>query len=601
MKVFFKMFIASLLGVFTAISFMGLCLMGLIFAVSEFSPSVSLSTDGSTVKEGVLHLRLGTVVGNLEKDPFEMFLSNNFNQGPQILELSQLLKVLKNISKDSTIKGVLLEMNQGRFNWATANEIRQGLLEVKGKPIVAFTKNLTEKNLFVLSAATKIYMMPYGSVEWNGFSSSSPYLKKTLEKWNINAQVVRAGKFKSAAEMFVEDQMSEANRQQTRALLGQFWSYIREQVAKGRKLTSGYLDLLANKMSVTHPKDALKAKLIDGLLYMDQVKELKVDGVDFSQKISLRQYLKRTSKKMVNLEAKVKSDHVAVIYATGEIVDGYSSNSGQIGSEGFLDMIEQVKKSKKVKALVIRVNSPGGSALASEEMYRSLLVLKETNKSFPIVVSFGGAAASGGYYMAAGADQIFADPLTVTGSIGVFALLFDGSQFLTKDLQVNFQNVKTHENANFIDGTKPMSEFERRVLQRSVNEIYDRFIAVVAQGRNKNKSQINKIAQGRVWSGLNAQKIGLVDQLGGLEKAIKYAATKAHLKDDYHVHVINDSLSKWKKIAMGFGVRLQSLLNPLLIFQKAPKGQVSTLMDFLTFFSRENGQVYMLETRTLFW
>ena len=590
MKSFFRTFIASFLGVFTAMFFMFISFVMLIVFVSKITTStVSIPKSGSVQKEGVVHLKLGPVVENLQRDPFKVFFSSGVGQRPQVLELSQLLQVLDYAVEDKKVKGVLIDLSQGSFNWVIANEIRQGLGRIKNKPVAVFSTNMTEKKLFVASAANRIYMMPEGSVEWNGFSSSSPYLKKTLEKFKVSANVIRAGKFKSAAEMFIEDKMSSENRQQMTELLGHLWSYVRVQVAKGRKIKAKDLNTIADQMSVIHAKDALKYRLVDGLLYRDQLDQLKIDKVDFSKKASLH-HLFAEPGGFDDLKKQMQGDYVAVIYATGNIVDGYAREGNQISSEFFIEMVNQVRKDKNAKALVVRVDSPGGSALASEEMHRVLQVLKSKSKNFPIVASFGGAAASGGYYMSAGADQIFADPMTVTGSIGVFALLFNGSQFFTEDLKVNFQEVGTNKNSGFADGTEPLTSFERRVLQKSVNRVYNRFLTVVAQGRKKTWKQVDSIAQGRVWSGLKAKSLGLVDQLGGLRQAINYAAKKANLKEGaYQTRVVNDGLSKWRKFAITFSRRLQNLWKF--------KGVHPNLVDFLKLFSQEGSTVYAFDPR----
>lgn len=590
MKSFFRTFIASFLGVFTAVFFMFIGFIMFIVFVGKVTTSAVSVPKGETVqKEGVIHLKLSHVVENLQRDPFKVFFSSSMGQKSQVLELSQLLEILNYAAQDKSIKGVLVDLSQGRFNWVIANEIRQGLQKIKGKPVVVFATNMTEKKLFVASAASRVYMMPEGSVEWNGFSSSSPYLKKTLEKFKVSASVIRAGKFKSAAEMFIADKMSPENRQQMAELLGHLWSYVRIQVAQGRKIKVQSLNAMADNMSVIHAKEALRYRLVDGLLYRDQLEKLKIDKVDFSKKASL-QHLFEEKGGFEDLRKQDQGDYVAVIYATGNIVDGYARDGNQISSEFFIEMVNQVRKDKNAKALVVRVDSPGGSALASEEMHRALQVLKDKSKGFPIVASFGGAAASGGYYISAGADQIFADPMTVTGSIGVFALLFNGSQFFTEDLKVNFQEVGTNKNSGFANGTKPLSLFEERVLQKSVNRVYNRFLTVVAQGRNKTWKQVDTIAQGRVWSGLKAKSIGLVDQLGGLAQAIDYAAKKAQLKKGgYHTRVVNDGLSRWRKFAITFGRRLQNLWQF--------KGVHPNLVDFLKLFSKEGSTVYALDPR----
>lgn len=592
MKQFFQTFIASFLGVMTAIflmfclSIVGIVILGGVLATSTFE---KIEKKVELVEKGVLYLPLNHVVENLKEDPIEI-ITSGFESRPRVMELRGILHVLNDVEKNDKIKGVLIQINRSRFNWVIANEIRLALSKIKNKPVVVYTRNLSEKTLFVSSAASKIYMMPYGGVSWNGMSVSSPYLKSALNEWNLKADVIRAGKFKSAGEMFVTDEMSEDNREQIKVLLGGLWGYVSQKVSEARQIDRPQLEALTNQMAIVNPEDALAAKLIDGLMYFDQVKKIKIGDVDFSKQITMKKYTnsKHRYREPFNQTIGSGSKTVAVLYVDGSIVDGYGDND-QVGSDEFYKMVEKIKGMKELKALVVRVNSPGGSASAAEEMHRALKALKEKNKNLNIVVSFAGMAASGGYYLAAGADQIFADPLTVTGSIGVFALHLDTSALFKEKFKVNFQSVKTNQYADFLDGSRPLSDFEKNILQGSVNRIYNRFVTVVSEGRKKTFEDVNKVAQGRVWTGLKAQQLGLVDRLGGVQEAISYSAEQAGLDKDYQVVVINDVLSKWKRFVASLRFNLKSFLS---------FPTISSLPNVLaTLNSKPNDKIYMFEPR----
>ena len=379
--------------------------------------------------------------------------------------------------------------------------------------------------LFVASAAEKIYINPAGMLTWEGLSVTLPFVKGTLEKMDIETQIFYAGKYKSATEIFRTDKMTPENRVQTEAWLGDIYRYFLTRTASVRKLDTAFLHALAIDQAVQTPEGAVMNKLVDAVKYDDQVKDefkqlLKLGKYDKIRMLSINDYAEA-----VNIR-KGGSERIAVIYAEGDIVDGPGDDE-TIGGENFQKMIRKARLDKSVKAIVLRVNSGGGSALASEQIWRELQKAKEDGK--PVVVSFGDVAASGGYYIAAGADSIFAHPNTITGSIGVFGVIPNMQGFFNNKLGITFDGVKTAPHADFGGVTRPMTEPEKALIQREIDRIYLQFKQRVAQGRKKDINYIDSFAQGRVWSGEDALQIGLVDKMGDLKDAIACAARMSKL------------------------------------------------------------------------
>jgi protease-4 len=452
-----------------------------------------------------------------------------FSEEGDVPGLFDVIRLIRHAKEDDNISGIFIEANGNANGFASSNELRNALLDFKTsrKFIIAHGDVMSQQAFFVANVANKVYVNPGGLLEWNGFNVTLPFLKGTLEKLDIKAQVFYAGKFKSATEIFRTDKMTPENRLQTMDFLGDMYSYFLQQSAKARGLDSATLHQLANNASIQTPQDALTSNLIDGVKYDDEVKEeikkrLGIGKYDKLNFITINNY-----NDAVNLR-KGGSNRIAVIYAQGTIVDGEGTNEN-IGGDQFRKIIRKARLDKSVKAIVLRVNSGGGSALASENIWRELQVAKQDGK--PVVVSFGDVAASGGYYIACGADSIFASPNTITGSIGVFGVIPDMEDFFKNKLGVTFDGVKTAPYADAGGIHRPLNEAEQKLVQNSIDRTYLQFKQRVAQGRKKDLAYIDSIAQGRVWSGEDAIRIGLVDRVGNLQDAINCAARMAKVSD----------------------------------------------------------------------
>lgn len=444
--------------------------------------------------------------------------------------LFDVIRLIKKAKEDENISGIYLEANNAGNGFASSNEIRNALIDFKSsrKFIIAYGDVMSQDAYFIANAADKIYVNPSGAFDWSGFSVTLPFLKGLLEKLDIKAQIFYAGKYKSATEIFRTNEMTPENEFQTKEWLGDMYGYFLQQSSKARGIDTTALHQLANNASIQTPQDALQFKLIDGVKYDDEVKDeikkkLNIGKYDKLHLISINTYYEAQ-----NLR-KTGSDRIAVIYAQGDIVDGEGANDN-IGGDKFRQLIRRARLDRSVKAIVLRVNSGGGSALASENIWRELQMAKADNK--PVVVSFGDVAASGGYYIACGADSIFASPNTITGSIGVFGVIPNMESFFKNKLGITFDGVKTAPYADAGAVYRPLNEAEQKMIQASIERTYLQFKQRVAQGRKKDINYIDSIAQGRVWSGQDALQLGLVDRIGNLQDAIASAARLAKL-DEY--------------------------------------------------------------------
>lgn len=477
-----------------------------------------------------------------EKSVLVLDLSKQFDERKQVSPIEAIsgegaipglfdvIRLIKKAKEDENISGIYLEANNAGNGFASSNEIRNALIDFKSsrKFIIAYGDVMSQDAYFIANAADKIYVNPSGAFDWSGFSVTLPFLKGLLEKLDIKAQIFYAGKYKSATEIFRTNEMTPENEFQTKEWLGDMYGYFLQQSSKARGIDTTALHQLANNASIQTPQDALQFKLIDGVKYDDEVKDeikkkLNIGKYDKLHLISINTYYEAQ-----NLR-KTGSDRIAVIYAQGDIVDGEGANDN-IGGDKFRQLIRRARLDRSVKAIVLRVNSGGGSALASENIWRELQMAKADNK--PVVVSFGDVAASGGYYIACGADSIFASPNTITGSIGVFGVIPNMESFFKNKLGITFDGVKTAPYADAGAVYRPLNEAEQKMIQASIERTYLQFKQRVAQGRKKGINYIDSIAQGRVWSGQDALQLGLVDRIGNLQDAIASAARLAKL-DEY--------------------------------------------------------------------
>jgi protease-4 len=518
MKSFFKIVFASLLSLII------FSLIGL-FIIIGIAATLSSEEPKQVNANSVLVLDLNENFPEQTKsDAFTEILSKKKGKIPS---LSTLVNLIHYAAKDSSIKGIYIKCQQNPNGYAASEEIRTALLDFKKskKFIIAYGETVTQKGYWIANVADQIYTHPQGGLEWNGFSYESMFLKGLLDKLEIQPQVFYAGKFKSATEPFRYTEMSPANKLQTSIWLNGVYNNFIQGVATQRNISVDTLKYLSDKGVIQNGQDALKHHLVDGLFYDDQVKKriaqnLRISKVQDISFVSFNEYATAVAIRGTG------AGKIAVIYADGDIVMGKSQNNS-IASDDYRSIIQDIRNDKSIDAVVLRVNSPGGSALASDIIWREIELLK---KEKPVVVSMGDYAASGGYYIACNADLIFSDANTITGSIGVFSVIPNISNFMKNKLGITFDRVNTSTYADAPSSTRALNATEQKFIQAGVDSIYNTFKNRVAKGRNKSVEYIDSIAQGRVWIGADAIKVGLVDRIGNLNDAIASAAKMARLK-----------------------------------------------------------------------
>jgi protease-4 len=496
-----------------------------------------LSSDETVVVEdkSVLRLDLNKPIQEVGVDNPFADLGGPFGGNENVVGLKDILEALKNAQVDDKIKGVYLKTEGPEAGWATLEEIRNQLLEFKksNKFVVTYGETYSEKGYYIASVADKIYLNPAGGLEWNGLSAEYSFFKGTFDKLEIKPLVFRVGEFKSAIEMFSRQDMSEASKKQSIELIQAINNNFLKNISASRKISTEELKGLADSLAVEDPKSALKYKFVTNLGYQDELetvlkRDLKIEEKKGISYIGVEKYLKGESK----IKEGDFNNRVGVLVAEGEITSGEGSDES-IGSEKFVKELKEIRENDKIKAVVIRINSPGGSALASDVMWREIQL---TAKKKPVIASMSDVAASGGYYMAMGCDTIVAQPNTITGSIGIFGLIFNVTDFMNNKLGITFDGVGTSPHADWPTATREMTDFEKSRIQKSVNEGYETFTTKAAAGRKMSVEKLKSLAQGRVWSGVEAKENGLVDVLGGVDDAIKIAAKAAKLKEgDYRV------------------------------------------------------------------
>jgi protease IV len=525
MKEFFKYVFATVVGIVIST-----VVLGVLFFVIIIGMISSLDSDkATTVKSNsVLYLNLDQAI--IERTPENSFGNFIGGSSDKSLGFNDIIKALKKAETDENIQAVYLNVSAPNAGMATMLEVRNAIIDFRKskKPIIAYSEIYSQGAYYLASAASKVYLNPEGSLEFKGFSSELTFFKGALEKLGIEAQIIRVGNYKSAVEPFINTKMSDYNREQVTAYVNGLYKTFLSGIADTRKINQDSLFQMANEYKIQLPKDALHYKMVDGLKYKDEIlDELRnITGKGKKEDInaiSINDYIK-------NLPAEATftaKNKIAVIYANGEIIGGEGSDE-QIGSERISRAIRKARLDENVKAIVLRVNSGGGSALASDVIWREIVLSKKIK---PVIASFGDVAASGGYYIACAADSIFVQPNTITGSIGVFGIIPNFQNLLTNKLGLTFDGVKTGKYADIMSTNRPLTAGERFIIQKDVNHVYDTFIGRVADGRKKTKIQVDSIGGGHVWIGTDAVKIGLADRLGSFKDAIKSAAKKAKLSD----------------------------------------------------------------------
>ncbi|MDX2244308.1 MAG: signal peptide peptidase SppA [Leptolyngbyaceae cyanobacterium bins.302] len=526
MRDFLKHTLASLLALFI---FLGMSITGILFLVIL---SASRDSAPKVKDKTVLNFNLATeITDGVRSSPDE--LGQALGNVPETISLKGVLNAINEASRDRHIVALYLHGEiAGATGYAQLKEVREALqrFRASGKKIIAYDVNWGEREYYLASVADTILLHPFGSLELNGLSSEGTFFAGALQKYGIGVQVTRVGKYKSAVEPFLLKQRSPENRQQTQQLLGDLWSEFLGAVAKSRNVTPQQLQAIADNDGILEANEALQRKLITKTAYEDEVieqlKQIGTEDDDSYRQVAIQTY---TAVARDQLEAGRNADEkIAVVYAEGDIVNG-RGDFDQIGGDRFAKLFREIRQDDDVKAVVLRVNSPGGSAVASEVIQREIIL---TRKAKPVVVSMGSVAASGGYWISTYSDRIFAEPNTITGSIGVFGLL-PNIQQLANNNGITWDAVKTARFADVQTVTRPKTPQELNLIQKSVDRIYDQFLTRVADSRKLPKNRVAEIAQGRVWSGKQAKAIGLVDELGGLEAAIQDAAKRAKLGDKW--------------------------------------------------------------------
>jgi protease IV len=545
MKQFFKFLVASILGTILSIVLLFFIFIGIVAAVAGSSESDKEIKYGS-----VLQLSLDYAIPERSSDnPFKDFDFQSF-EGSNDPGLNDILKSIKHAATDDQIKGIYIDIAIMPNSYATLKEIRDELIAFKKskKFVIAYGEVIDEHGYYIASVADEVYMNPSGFILLDGFSYSTTYLKGLLDKVGVQIELIRHGKFKAAGEPLIADRMSDENRKQIESFMGGVYDDFITSIAVSRKKGAEEFKQICNTLQAQTPQDALKLGLVDGLKYADEIDvELHTKtGTEEKKKInfvSIAEYKHKA--KQGKITAK---DKIAVIYAVGEIVDG-DGDEDQVGSIPTAAAIAKARKDSSVKAIVLRINSPGGSALASDVIWREVILAKKVK---PVIVSMGAVAASGGYYIAAPADVIVAEPNTITGSIGVFGMFVNAQELMTNKLGLKIEKVKFGEYSDIGSPDRPMTAAEKVIMQKMIDHIYDDFVSKVAEGRKLTKEQVDSIAQGRVWAGVDAKRIGLVDEFGGLNEAIEIAAKKANL-EEYRIVSLPEMPEPFEKLMKSFG------------------------------------------------
>ena len=589
---FFKTFLASLLAFVVAnvlVWMLGMIvMMGFMIGLASGGSGPVIGS-GTVLKidlaEAITDAPVVSPLGSIDFGNFRMKTSNT---------ILQCVDAIDNAAVDDNIEGIYLNPGWGAVSLANIEELRAALLRFKesGKFIVSYNEVYTQRDYYLCSVADKIYMNPEGGIMWQGMASNVMFYKGLLDKLGVQPEVLRHGTFKAAVEPFIMDRMSSENRLQMERLTGSIWGELVGEIAASRGIDSSDLQRYASELTLRTPEIALEKGVVDSLVYMDQMISVlnELTGNDpesdeVPNLVTLSEYIGA----MKPMSHKVSDNVVAIVYADGEIIDGESVDD-KIGGATIAAKLARVRQDDDVKAVVLRVNSPGGSALAAEVMWREVELLRQEK---PVIVSMGGTAASGGYYLSCPADIVLADKSTITGSIGVFGLLFNAEKGLREKLGITVDVVKTNPSADMGMPFRGLSQGERLYMMDQIEKVYNTFVGHVAAGRNLSVEEVDKIAEGRVWSGVDALRIGLIDGFGGLKDAILLAADRAGVGEDFRVvqeldredsfMVLLRSLSNIRQSRMesemGDTFRQYSYLKTML-FQQGVQARMPYIIEF---------------------
>lgn len=530
---FFKTFLASCLG--SLVSLVALFFIMLFVSIAMVAGLMGAADEQVIVSDNsVLQLNLDAEITEQQvENPFEgvpVLGSETPNVG-----LLQLKQAIKNAKTDPKIKGIFLNVSYPMTGFSTIEEIRQSLLDFReeGKWVVAYSDAMSEGAYYLASAADKIYLNPEGEVEFNGLAVEVTFFKKLFDKLEVKPEIFRVGEFKSAVEPFMFEKMSPENKLQLTEMINSIYGHVLDRVSEARGIERSKLKEISDKMLVRNAKLSVEHGLIDSLLYYDQILSELRGRLELAADAKIKFVKYNKYRKSYKADNSLSSNEVAVIVADGTILPG-NDNQGVIGGHAFAAEIRKARENDKVKAIVIRVNSPGGSFVASDMMWREVTL---ATKEKPVIASMSDYAASGGYYLAMACDTIVAQPHTITGSIGIFSVMFDASGLLSNKLGITFDEVKTGEYGDMVTISRPLTAAEKNVWQTRTEEIYETFTSKAAAGRNMSQEDLKKVASGRVWTGVQAKERGLVDVLGNFNDAIEIAAEKAGVADSYKVRL----------------------------------------------------------------
>jgi len=553
--------------------------LSILFIMGIAGLVASSSGDVPTVKaNSVLYINLsGSVAERIPEDPF----AEAFGEENRGIELLATLNALEYAKTDPNIKGIYMEHGYLSGGYGSIEEIRDAIEDFKssGKFVYSYAEFLSEANYYVASVSDEIYFNPQGIMELNGLSANITFFKGLFDKLEIEPQIFRVGTYKSAVEPFMRKDMSEANREQVGSFINSIYDHYLQKVSASRGIDYDKLKVISDSMLVRNADDAFKYKLVTKIAYSDEIKalireqlELKEDGKINS--VSLKNYIK-----VANAVDNYSSNKIAVIIAEGEIVSG-KGDVDNVGSDKFARAIKKARENDKVKAIVIRVNSPGGGIVASDVIWHEILLTKQKK---PVIASMSSVAASGGYYLSMPCDTIVAQPNTITGSIGIFGMMFNMSGFLENKLGITSDVVNTGEFSDIYTVSRPLNDYEKSIIQGRVEEGYESFTGKAAEGRNMDIEALKKVASGRVWTGSQAKEIGLVDVLGSYDDAIKIAATKAGIEDDYMTIMYPELKSEFEEIMSKLVGETEAR------FMKANYGNITTYLDQIKKLENYNG------------
>ena len=564
MKTFLKTVLAVITGIIISSVLMFFFMLVIIGAMVSSGSKPAVVTENS-----ILVLKSGVPIPDRGNPNPTLVFDMQTVKFSAVTGMNDIISNIRKAENDENIKGIIIETGLLPSGWATIEEIRNELIKFRksGKFVISYTDYvLTQEAYYLSTAADKIYINPEGSMEFNGLSAEVMFYKKALEKIGVEVQVIRHGKFKGAVEPFLLDKLSEENKQQILSYTGSIWNHVVAGIAETRGLDAAEVNRIADMMLATDVEEAAKLNIIDGVLYRDQmIDTLKaLSGLTTDDKIAFVS-MSKYSKVPNTVKKEYSRDKIAVIYASGNIVMGDGSEVN-IGGSAYAKAISEARKDSSVKAIVLRVNSPGGSAIASDLIWREADLARQSK---PVVVSMGNYAASGGYYISAPATKIFADPTTITGSIGVFGLIPNAGKLLNDKLGIATEVVKTNTHADAPSITRSMTSYEEQVIQKSVEKTYATFVTHVSAGRGMEFEAVDNIGQGRVWSGAEAISNGLVDTIGGLNDAIAEAAILAGL-DNWSLKelpALEDPYTKILKDLTG-EIAMRSMKSELGIFAR---------------------------------